>query len=78
MIPLYIVLYLVVGLIVKWLMQRWEGEEYSDGRNLMFLIWPFIIALILTLGPLFYVDNWVSRNGPPKIYTRIRKFFRGF
>lgn len=74
MIPLYIVLYLVVGLIVKWLCERYEKEEIDTGDLFIIFFWPILI-FFFSLGFLLnYLDNISEIN----LYIRIRKFFRGF
>lgn len=74
MIFLYIILYLVVGLVVKWLFERSDGCEFRDGSLAFIVFWPTIFALF----PLYYAYQWVIENGLPKPYIKIRKFFRGF
>lgn len=72
MIPLYIVLYLVVGLIVKWLMERYIGLPFDNGfSTIAILIWPVVSLLCVFVIAFHYTNEKAS-------YTRIRKFFRGF
>ena len=72
MIHLYIVLYLVVGLIVKWRVEKTFEFEIDFHRAVMVMVcWP------LFLGTDIYLEiKWYLKKD--NAYTRIRKFFRGF
>lgn len=75
MIPLYIVLYLVVGLIVKWLMERNNGELSFDNSLLTILFYPIIPIVFIFICIVVVFDEIIEKA---TFYTRIRKFFRGF
>lgn len=75
MIPLYIVLYLVVGLIVKWLMERNKGELSFDNSLLTILFYPIIPLVFMFICIVVIFDEIIEAA---TIYKRIRKFFRGF
>lgn len=70
-------LYVPVGLLTLWLMERIVGEECGEDMNRFGIVvfWPLVLVIIVALLPFMYAFHYINKRID---LEKIRKYVRGF